>query len=221
MTNRKVNFHEKIISFLNSDPKIEEWWYNNKKNYTMDVPMMLVGEIEHLLKNFNQPSKWKKTIVSTTGSAVKIGNKFQVGDKALVGETVKRNDFMEHVLKVGQEVEIAGNFSGWHGHEAYQIRDRSGKLLTEILLAEELERITISPLKKILEDHELKNETLRTRIGLSQFEKTAIHYFHEEGEQTWLEWYDLLTYNETDKVQKMFQINDDFISRQRENNKKK
>ncbi len=53
MTNRKVNFHEKIISFLNSDPKIEEWWSNNKINYTMDVPMMLVGEIEHLLKNFN------------------------------------------------------------------------------------------------------------------------------------------------------------------------
>lgn len=47
-----------------------------------------------------------------------------------------KNDFLKHFFEIGTEVEIAGLFTGWKGHEAYNIKGS-----TEILLAEELERI--------------------------------------------------------------------------------
>lgn len=67
----------------------------------------------------------------------------------------------------------------------------------------------------ILPNDQLKNETLRHRNDLTQFEKTAIHYFNEEGEDKWLDWYDELSSTEQQGVRKMLNIDGSFIERQR------
>lgn len=67
--------------------------------------------------------------------------KFQIGDKAIVGKSVDRPDFLKHVLQGGQEVEIAGPYTGWKGKEAYILKNEKGIILTEYLLAEELKPV--------------------------------------------------------------------------------
>ena len=64
MTEEKANLQREVINFLKSNEQIEEWWDDRERKYMMDVPMMLVGEVEHLVKNFNQPTKWKQADVS-------------------------------------------------------------------------------------------------------------------------------------------------------------
>ena len=73
-------------------------------------------------------------------------------------------------------------------------------------------------MEKTLENSQLKNETLKSRKGLNQFEKTAIHYFHEESEDRWLNWYDILSVSEKTQVQNLLGFDENFISRQRERN---
>ncbi len=73
-------------------------------------------------------------------------------------------------------------------------------------------------MKKLLSNTSLKNRTLRIRSDLSQFEKTAIHRYHQQGESTWLKWYNMLTRNEQIEVQQIFKIDDGFILKQRERN---
>lgn len=57
----KIKLQRKIIEFLRTDENIDAWWIQNKKNYTMDFPMMLVSDIEHLLTNYNNPKTWHRT----------------------------------------------------------------------------------------------------------------------------------------------------------------
>lgn len=63
--------------------------------------------------------------------------KFQVGDKAKVIKN-ENEGFLKHFIEIGKEVEIAGVFNGWKGHEAYNVKGYS-----EPLLAEELDKLTI------------------------------------------------------------------------------
>lgn len=60
MTKEEAKLRSEIIDFLRSNEQIRAWWIDRERKYMMDVPMMLVGEIEHLLNNFNQPTKWKQ-----------------------------------------------------------------------------------------------------------------------------------------------------------------
>jgi hypothetical protein len=73
-------------------------------------------------------------------------------------------------------------------------------------------------MNKILKPSQLKNKDLRNRKDISAFQKTAIHYFNEEGEDKWLQWFDLLDYGEREAVYSLFNINEGFILRQRKRN---
>lgn len=74
--------------------------------------------------------------------------KFQKGDKAIVGKSVNREDFLKHVLEEGQEVEIFENYTKWKGEEAYYLKNKTGRIMTEILLAEELELVSNNTILK-------------------------------------------------------------------------
>lgn len=61
-------------------------------------------------------------------------------------------------------------------------------------------------MKKILEDHELKNKTLRERSDLSQLHKTAVHMFHEESTDDFKAWLNLLSPKEKTEVAEWLQL---------------
>ena len=74
MTAEEAKLQRETIEFLRSNEQIDEWWNDRERNYMMDVPMMLVGEVEHLVKNFNQPTKWKQADVSGSFSQKDMEN---------------------------------------------------------------------------------------------------------------------------------------------------
>lgn len=68
--------------------------------------------------------------------------KFEIGDEARVCYNAGvRNDFLKHFFEIGTEVEIVGFFTGWKGHEAYNIKINRRRS-SEVLLAEELEAVS-------------------------------------------------------------------------------
>lgn len=78
-------------------------------------------------------------VLALVHSSAGYRGKFQKGDTAFVCESVKRNDFLEHILEVGKEVIIDERYFGWNGYEAYYVQDKkTGRRITEILLSGEL-----------------------------------------------------------------------------------
>ena len=70
----EVERQRSIIEFLKSNPEIKKWWDEREANNTMDVPMMLVTEIEYLLKNFNKPNQWVRNPKLYEPPTAKVGN---------------------------------------------------------------------------------------------------------------------------------------------------
>lgn len=110
--------------------RIEEIYFQTQMNAGTMLPEVKHGGLLNLKTKNMQPQK------------------FQSGDKAKVLSPTMRTDFLKHVLQVGSVVEIAGLFTpesnrgyskrAWGNIEAYVIKGS-----TEILLAEELETISI------------------------------------------------------------------------------
>lgn len=124
---------------INTD-KLLEWLKSIEEEFPTagDNISIPIRKIKEKILSIIAESKLLAPVHSIAG----YRGKFQKGDTAFVCETVKRNDFLEHVLEVGKEVIIDERYFGWKGHEAYYVQDKkTGRRITEILLSGELSAV--------------------------------------------------------------------------------